>query len=206
MTTTMDQSEACTSEACTSEACTSEACMGIALSKSFLRINATATCFVLLALSLASTGCSTLLGRTKGSMDNLDTNGLKQQGYTLGDHGVNQAGQVDESAPSVVLEVIDGKRSLERVPLNPAQPMFIADLVRDADLNRKIGRVQIKILRANGNRPPVRLDVDFDDSGRRIMEEMNYSLRPGDHVVVTRDERTMFNKMFSGNVLTKKMN
>ena len=151
---------------------------------------------------LTSGGCSTIMARSKNSVDNLDMRGLQAQGYTLGGNGVYHAGKPDENAPSVILEVNDGKRSLERVPLNPSQPMFVADLVRDADLYKKLGRTQIKIIRANGNRPPVRLDVDFDDSGRRVMEEMNYSLRPGDHIIVRRDDRTMINRMMSGNIFT----
>ncbi|MFN7733365.1 MAG: hypothetical protein ACK5OB_15820 [Pirellula sp.] len=153
-------------------------------------------------MSIAMTGCSTVMMRSKSSVDNLDTRGLKVQGYSIGNNGVQRAGTPDEASPSVILEVNDGKRSVERVPLPAGQPMFVADLVRDAQLTKKLGRIQIKILRANGNRPPVRLDVDFDDNGKRIMEEMNYSLRPGDHVVVMRDERTLLNRLTSGSVFT----
>lgn len=159
--------------------------------------------FALVAwLAVSMTGCSTMMMRSKSSVGNLDTRALKTQGYSLGANGVQRAGTVDESSPSVILEVNDGKRSVERVPLTAGQPMFVADLVRDAQLTKKLGRIQIKILRANGNRPPIRLDVDFDDSGKRIMEEMNYSLRPGDHIVVMRDERTLLNRLTSGSVFT----
>jgi hypothetical protein len=45
------------------------------------------------------------------------------------------------------------------------------------------------------NRPPVRLDVDFDDAGKNVMEGQNYSLRAGDHVVIRRDESTFVGEM-----------
>ena len=71
------------------------------------------------------------------------------------------------------------------------QSLFIADLIRDAKLQKKIGRIKTTILRPNGkNLPPVRLDVDFDDAGKNVMEGQNYSLRPGDHVVVRHDDQS----------------
>jgi hypothetical protein len=155
-------------------------------SQRFVRIHSIVFSLTCLLLAMASTGCSTLLGRSKGPLDNIDTTSLKMHGYTVGPQGVMQPLPTGEESPSVVLEVNHGKRSFERVPLVPGQPMFIADLVRDAEFQKKIGRVQVKILRPNGSQAPIRLDVDFDDSGKRVMEGMNYSLRPGDHVVVSR--------------------
>lgn len=171
----------------------------------FLRANTACAALVVMVLMGASSGCATLIGKGKSPLDNIDTTSLKKEGYTLGSHGVMQPLPTEEGKPSIVLEVIDGKRHFEKVPLNPGQPMFVADLIRDAKLYSKIGRIQVKILRPNGTGAPVRLDVDFDDSGKQVMEGMNYSLRPGDHVVVVRDERSMWNRLLGGSVfaLTK---
>ena len=155
---------------------------------------ATLPAFVcLLVASLLSSGCSALLGKTKGPMDNLDTRELKQAGYTFGEYGANKPLTTEDGNPAIVLEVNNGKRHFEKIPLVSGQSLFIADLVRDAKLQSKLGRIKTTILRPNGkNLPPVRLDVDFDDSGKNVMEGQNYSLRPGDHVVVRQDDRSMF--------------
>lgn len=146
----------------------------------------------LICATLFSTGCSTLLGKTKGPMDNLDTKGLKQAGYTFGEYGAQKPITTEDGSPAIVLEVNNGKRHFEKIPLVPGQSLFIADLIRDAKLQKKIGRIKTTILRPNGkNLPPVRLDVDFDDSGKSVMEGQNYSLRAGDHVVVRQDDTSM---------------
>ena len=153
-------------------------------------------CVSIIGVSVLSSGCSTLLGKSKGPMDNIDTKGLKQAGYTFGDYGAQKPLATDDERPAIVLEVNNGKRHFEKIPLVPGQPLFIADLIRDAKLQKKIGRIKTTILRPNGkNLPPVRLDIDFDDSGKSVMEGQNYSLRAGDHVVVRQDDRSMFTGM-----------
>lgn len=146
------------------------------------------TCF----LPVFAGGCSALLGKSKGPLDNLDIAGLKQAGYTIGDYGAQKSVTMDDGTPAIVLEVQNGKRHFEKVPLTPGQSMFIGDLVRDAKLDKKIGRLRATILRPNGpNKPPIRMEVDFDDSGKRVMEGQNYSLRAGDHVVFSQDDRNV---------------
>lgn len=152
---------------------------------------------ILLCLSLSS-GCTALLGKTKGPLDNLDTAGLKQAGYTFGEYGANKPLTTEDGKPAIVLEVNNGKRHFEKIPLVPGQSMFIADLIRDAKLDKKIGRLQATVLRPNGaNKPPIRMDVDFDDTGKRVMEGQNYSLRPGDHIVISHDNRTAMGEWFN---------
>ncbi len=148
-------------------------------------------CLCLLVASTFCSGCSTLLGKSKGALDNLDTKDLKQAGYTFGEYGTNKPLTTGDGSPAIVLEVNNGKRHFEKIPLVPGQSLFIADLIRDANLQKKIGRIKTTILRPNGkNLPPVRLDVDFDDAGKNVMEGQNYSLRPGDHVVVRQDDQS----------------
>ena len=160
----------------------------------FFRGNRLATllgCLCLLVASAFCSGCSTLLGKSKGPLDNLDTKDLKQAGYTFGEYGANKPLTTGDGSPAVVLEVNNGKRHFEKIPLIPGQSLFIADLIRDAKLQKRIGRIKTTILRPNGkNLPPVRLDVDFDDAGKNVMEGQNYSLRSGDHVVVRQDDQS----------------
>lgn len=162
----------------------------------FFRGNRQATlmaCICLIVTSAFCSGCSTLLGKSKGPLDNLDTRDLKQAGYTFGEYGANKPLTTGDGSPAIVLEVNNGKRHFEKIPMVPGQSLFIADLIRDAKLQKKIGRIKTTILRPNGkNLPPVRLDVDFDDAGKNVMEGQNYSLRAGDHVVVRQDENSKF--------------
>jgi hypothetical protein len=147
--------------------------------------------------TLASSGCSSIILKAKGPLDNIDPKGLQQAGYTMGQYGTERAIPAgDSSSPSVVLEVHNGKRHFEKIPLVAGQPLFISDLIRDAKLQKKIGKIKTTILRPNGkNLPPVRLDVDFDDSGKSVMEGQNYSLRAGDHIVVRQDDRSVLTGM-----------
>jgi hypothetical protein len=151
-------------------------------------------------LVLANTGCTTLFGRKGGPGDDLDLSQIKREGYTVGPNGVMQAAPSDET--SVVLEVVDSKRHFEKIPLIQGQSMFIADVVKDADLRKKLGPIHVRILRPNGNGAPVRMDVDFDDSGKRVKDGTNYSLRPGDHIVVTKDDRGFASQMLSKSPLS----
>ena len=160
--------------------------------------NTFATILILTALVLlgSTSGCASLTGKTKGPLDNIDTSGLKREGYTFGDYGANKPITTEDGRPAIVLEVNNGKRHFEKLPLVPGQSLFIADVIRDAKLNKKIGRLKATVLRPDGkNKPPIRMEVDFDDSGKRVMEGQNYSLRPGDHVVVSHDDRNVLTSM-----------
>ncbi len=157
---------------------------------------------ILLVIGLVSiplyTGCTSLLGeKPKGPLDNLDIKGLKAAGYTMGPSGAEVPTALpDDGRPSIVLEVHDGKKHLERIPLTTEKPTFIGDIVKDAQLVERIGRVDISILRPNGaNQPPVRMDVDFDAKGRQVMVDQNYSLRAGDHVIVRKNSETFLDRM-----------
>jgi hypothetical protein len=84
---------------------------------------------MLLAL-VSSTGCNLLFGRRGGPGGDLDLTQLQREGYSLGTNGVMLGGTVDDT--SVLLEVNDGKKHLEKIPMTEGQPMFVADLIRDA--------------------------------------------------------------------------
>lgn len=158
----------------------------------------------LIAVLLCSlSGCHVLFGRKGGVGDDMDLSQLQREGYTVGANGVLQGGKLDET--SVLLEVNDGKKHLEKIPMTEGQPMFIADVIRDAQLHKKIGRIHVRLVRPNGNAAPVRMDIDFDESGRRVREGTNYSLRPGDRIVVTKDDSNFVSRMFSSTSLSGMM-
>ncbi len=103
-------------------------------------------------------GCSSLMGsRTRGPLDNLDLDGLKAAGYSVDRTGVSAPIPVQEDGrPSIILEVHDGKKHYERIPLPAEKPTFVADVVRDAQLTEKIGRIDVAILRPSGpGMPPL---------------------------------------------------
>lgn len=154
----------------------------------------------------AHSGCAALIGKSYSDADRLDMTPVVKEGYSVGAHGVMQPLPSTEDNPSIILEVNNGKRTLERVPLVAGQPMFVADLMRDAELHKKIGRVKVSVLRPNGSNPPVRMDIDFDATGKRVQEGMNYSLRPGDHVIVSADSRNFMSKLFNGSVFGRALN
>ena len=132
-------------------------------------------------------------------MDNLDMDGLKAAGYSVDRAGV--AGNIpvqDDGRPSIILEVHDGKKHFERIPLPAEKSTFVADVVRDAQLTEKIGRIDLAILRPSGpGMPPVRMDVDFDSKGKNVMEGQNYSLRPGDHLLVRKNDEGMLDRFMA---------
>jgi len=156
--------------------------------------------WVLLLMVLSTSGCSTLFGRKGGVSDDLDISQLQRDGYMVGSNGIMQGGVVDET--SVLLEVNNGKKHMEKIPMPEGQPMFVADVIRDAQLHKKIGRIHVRVVRPNGNAAPVRMDIDFDESGRRVREGTNYSLRPGDRIVVTKDESNFITRMMSNGTLS----
>lgn len=160
--------------------------------------NRTLLLVVAFAVMMGS-GCSALTGRSKGPLDNLDPATLKMAGYTQGVNGLDRPMIADNGEDCIILDITNGKRQLEKLPLQPGQSLFVGDVIRDANLYKKIGRVKVSVLRPNGkNLPPVRMDVDFDDSGKNVMEGQNYSLRAGDHVIVRPDDRTGFANFLTG--------
>jgi len=49
------------------------------------------------------------------------------------------------------------------------------------------------------------MDIDFDESGRRVKEGTNYSLRAGDRVVVTKDDSNFISRRFANPTLSGMM-
>jgi hypothetical protein len=150
-----------------------------------------------LGVTLFGSGCTSILNdKAKGPLDNLDFTQLKREGYPVGVAAASVPMANDpDAAPSVILQVNKGKTHMERIPLPSDRPMFVADLLKDAQLVEKVGRIQVDVYRPTGpNQPPVRMRVDLDSKGRNVMEGQNYSLRPGDRIVVSPNRKTSLDR------------
>ncbi len=155
-----------------------------------------ATGCLLVICAVAMTGCSSLMGpKDRSALDNIDVQSIKAAGYTVGANGIDMTQPSSDGSPCVYLEVNHKKRHMERIPMPVEQPMFIGDVIREAKLVDRVGRIDVVIVRATGpNQPPIRLSVDFDSDGKRVMEGQNYSLRPGDRVVVTKNNESSMDR------------
>jgi hypothetical protein len=148
--------------------------------------------YVAFGALLLLAGCSSMFGdRGREPVDGIDTKALREAGYHFDERGAQRALPPSDGKPSVVLEVRNGKRHLERIPLPPDKPTFIQDIVDDAKLVDKIGRIQVTILRPTGaNNPPIRMDADFDTETKRLVIGQNYAVQPNDTVIVSKDTRS----------------
>ena len=94
-----------------------------------------------------------------------------------------------------MLEVRDEGRHLESIPLAADQALFVEDLVAQAQLHQRLGRLSIVVMRpTEGDGPPIRLDCRTDDDGKAQSVGQNYALMPGDHVIVYTDQRNSFER------------
>ncbi len=148
----------------------------------------------MLSLCLVSqSGCLTLsafLGESKSGT--LDTSMLEVQGYSIPPGGMPSPVAPDNNgAPRVILEVRDGDRHLESIPLPMDRAVFIEDIVQQARLHDRFGELAISVMRPDKHGgPPVRLDTRTDDAGKSTNIGQNYALMPGDHIVVNSDNRS----------------
>ncbi len=141
------------------------------------------------AALFALTGCSSMFGdRSREPVDGLDTRALRTAGYNIDERGVQRAHAADDGKPAVVLEVRNGKRHFERIPLSAEKPTFVQDIVDDAKLVDRIGKIQVTILRPTGaTSPPIRMVSDFDAETKRIVVGQNYAVQPNDKIIVSKD-------------------
>lgn len=153
------------------------------------------SCLAWLGCCLSTqSGCITLAHLIRGDTKSatLDTRLLEAQGYSIPPGGMPSPVAADpHGAPRVILEVRNGDRHLESIPLSPERPMFVEDIVQQAQLHERIGELAISIMRPDGQGgPPVRLDLRTDLKGKATNIGQNYALLPGDHIVVNGDQRS----------------
>lgn len=157
-----------------------------------------AACMLLCFHQVGCVTVSSLMGRTRSSK--IDTSHLEAAGYSIPPGGFpTPVGNTSGDGQSIVMEVRAGteKPHLEQIPLRRQQPMFIEDLVREAKITERVGGVAISIMRPAGpNLPPVRMDVRVKSDGKVKNMEENYALMPGDHLIVSSDQRTSLEMFF----------
>jgi hypothetical protein len=153
--------------------------------------NAGLVCGCLLSL-LNLLGCNTLTGDSKREpVKGLDTRLMRADGYSFDERGAQRTLPPSDGRPSIVMDVRDGKRHIERIPLSPEKPTYIQDIVDDAKLLDKIGKIQVVLLRpTGGNSPPIRMPADFDGETNRIVIGQNYALQANDQLIVAKDNRS----------------
>jgi hypothetical protein len=143
-----------------------------------------------------NTGCSMLIWQKEKSQ--FDTTALKEAGYDVKSlSSISAAAAVPPSStPSIVLEVYNNGRHMERIPLPSERPWFVQDLVNEAEIQKRIGVTDIQIVRSVASQgPPLVLDVGVSVDGKMVNEGQNYSLCPGDHVIVRASNKGLFERM-----------
>ena len=144
----------------------------------------------------ANTGCNVLNFQPRESTSSLDLKSLQNAGYAVDESGALLAAPHASSSsglPTVVLDIRNGEQHMERIPLSPDKPMFVSDVIKDAKLVERIGKIKVSVVReTTPSTPPVRMDVDFDSKGKEVMQEQNYALQPNDRVIVRKNDRTWF--------------
>jgi hypothetical protein len=155
---------------------------------------------------ISGLGCSSMMQKDSGAMPGVDLESARMAGYEVGPTGIETIVPVKSDKPSVVLQVNDRGRHMEQIPLPDDKPMFVGDVVEDAQLVEKLGRISLTILRPNPNGgPPIRLPVDFDAKGKRVVEGQNYSVREGDQIVVTPAKKGFLQGLIGPNALMSKV-
>jgi hypothetical protein len=137
-------------------------------------------------------GCNALTGdNNREPIKGIDTRLMRADGYSFDERGAQRVIPAGDGRPSVVMEIRNGKRQFERVPLSADKPTYIQDIVDDAKLVDKLGKIQVTILRPTGaNSPPIRMPADFDADTKRIVVGQNYALQANDQLIVTKDTRS----------------
>lgn len=149
------------------------------------------------AIFVSITGCSSLLGdRSKEPGSGLDTRAMRTAGYSFDERGAQRVLPTGDGKPAVILEVRDNKRHFERIPLPAEKPTFVQDIIDDAKLTDRLGKIQVTILRPNGaSSPPIRMDADFDPATKRIVAGQNYAIQPNDQILVSKDSRSWLDNL-----------
>ena len=152
---------------------------------------------VCLLVLIGFSGCAAMSGnKSSEPIDGIDTKAMRAAGYTFDETGTQKAIPTGDQSPSVILEVRDGKRHMEKIPMSPEKPLFIQDVIVDAKLEDKLGKIKVAILRPTGtSSPPIRMEADMEPNGKGVVKWQNYALQPGDQIVVTKDTTTWVDGM-----------
>ncbi len=150
---------------------------------------------VSLCLVISLTGCQSLLkgDRTRTVAGSLDQESLRMAGGAeVGAAASGFSGTLADGTPAIIMEIRAGKSHLEKIPLPSERPFFVEDLVREAKLVDRLGRIDVTISRpVAGQARPLRMTAKLDAAGKQILPGQNYALHAGDHILITHGESPM---------------
>ncbi len=105
-----------------------------------------------------------------------------------------------EAAPAPVGTAVIELRETNKKPKIMEMPVHDSTHVQDAVVYskalRKFRRVNASVIRTSPEGRRHKMDCDYDVANRQIQPEFDYALQPGDHVVISEDETTIFDDMF----------
>ena len=134
-------------------------------------------CLILAILFLSgSAGCAVLSGQPDP---------LLQQ----------QVADPSGAQPMVVVELRDGDSDKEYLRAPWTETMVVQDALKGSGAIHRFRHMHIVLVRETPSGQKLRLPVQYDASKRRVVESNNYAMHPGDWLEVTRDTRTVFDRM-----------
>ncbi len=97
--------------------------------------------------------------------------------------------------PLVVVELRDGNSDREylRAPLK--ESMLVQDALKGSGAVRRFKRMDVVLVRRVSNGQKLRLPIRYNSSQRRVADENNYALHPGDWLEVTENTSNTFDRM-----------
>ncbi|MCC9605069.1 hypothetical protein LOC68_24810 [Blastopirellula sp. JC732] len=136
--------------------------------------------FPVLAILLVGSGCTTLPMMNKSDAD---------------------AAKV-EQGPQYIVEILDENHRGETKKLPLTEGATVQTAIEASRANRKFSRFHVAVSRlpAYPGAPPQKLVSGYDHVGKQVPMEYDYSLRPGDRVVILKDTSNSMDDMF-GSVL-----
>ena len=162
---------------------------------------------LVLLLLLFSTGCSLVQERPSAGLDARGLQGGAAAGglAASGSEEVFQRIKQAKSQNSIVLQVDGDDEPVRVLPLPPeGRSVNVSDLLEQTGVASAFGGMQVRVYRDSPKQVGgVRMDVHFD--GKQVRPESDYALRPGDRIVIRRDESTLVGRFLGGLVPSNTM-
>ncbi|WP_404309987.1 hypothetical protein [Neorhodopirellula lusitana] len=121
---------------------------------------------------------------------------------------VYQAVRKAKESNSIVMQVVGDQEPIRVLPLpaaadisaaNGTMPtgIFVSTLLKQTGVIKKLGRVEAALYRPSpASFEGVRMDIQFSPRQKdQIRPESDYALRPGDRIIIRRDERVGFDSL-----------
>ncbi len=99
-----------------------------------------------------------------------------------------------QPAGSITMEVRPSNRRSEVRQIALTESMHIQEALEQAELTRRFKRMDLHVMRVAGDQRH-KLDSKYSHKNGIVNPLYDYSLRPGDHLVVIEDPRNMFDDM-----------